>query len=115
MNRNFRLRQSNDFKRVRRFGKSYAHPFIVLVALRAEGERTRIGVAAGKSVGNAVQRNKAKRLAREAVRPLLPQTNPGWNIILICRKPMINGTFTNIQAALLELFSKAKLLAQDYE
>jgi ribonuclease P protein component len=115
VNRNFRLRQSNDFKRVRRFGKSYAHPFIVLVALRAEAEGTRIGVAAGKSVGNAVQRNKAKRLVREAVRSLLPQIQPGWNIILICRKPMIKSNFIKIQAALLELFSKAKLLTQDYE
>lgn len=110
MNRNLRLTQSTDFKRVRRFGKSYAHPLVVLVILPANGERTRIGVTAGQSVGNAVHRNRAKRLLREAIRPILSNLKPGWGIVLIAREPILEAKLTDIQISLQQLFSKAKLI-----
>ncbi|PWB54934.1 MAG: ribonuclease P protein component [Anaerolineales bacterium] len=108
--RNFRLTRSTDFKRVRRFGKSYAHPFIVLVALPAEGERTLIGVSAGRSVGSAVDRNRAKRLIREAIRPFLPALQPGWNILLLARKPILQAQFTEIQSSLQTLLTRGQIL-----
>jgi ribonuclease P protein component len=108
--RNFRLTRSTDFKRVRRFGKSYAHPFILLVALPAEAERTLIGVSAGRSVGSAVDRNRAKRLIREAIRPFLPALQPGWNILLIARKPILQAQFTVIQSSLEILLTRGQIL-----
>jgi len=115
VNRNFRLTQSTDFKRVRRFGKSYAHPLVVLVVSPTNGDRTRIGVAAGQSVGNAVHRNRAKRLLREAIRPLLSKLKPGWNIILISRKPILEAKLPEIQNSLQQLFSKANLIIESDE
>ncbi len=70
--RTFRLTRSQDFKRVRQSGKSYAHPLIVLVAQANDEMKIRVGVAAGRTVGTAVKRNRAKRLLREAMRPLIP-------------------------------------------
>lgn len=113
MNRNFRLTQSTDFKRVRRSGKSYAHPLLVLVALPAEGETTRIGVLAGKSIGKAVRRNRVKRLMREALRPLLPEIKAGWKVLLIARKPITNAKLNEIQACLFQLITRANLLIED--
>ncbi len=115
MNRNYRLRKAADFKRVRRSGRSYAHPFIVLVTMPANGERTQIGIIAGKSVGGAVQRNRAKRLVREAVRPLLTQLNHGWKIILICRSQILKTELPQIQAGLQELFTKARIMKASNE
>ena len=115
MKRNFRLTQSTDFKRVRRYGKSYAHPLLVLVVLPTEDETTRIGVTAGRSVGNAVQRNRAKRLLREAIRSLLPMLIPGWKIIVIARKPILKTTLIEIQLSLRVLLSKANLLIENHE
>ena len=115
MNRNFRLKQSTDFKRVRRYGKSYAHPFIVLVVLPAEDEKSLFGVSAGKTVGNAVQRNRAKRLIREAIRALLPRISQGWKVILIARKPIITAKLTDIQSGIQELLIRADLLSSRNE
>ena len=115
MNRNFRLTQSSDFKRVRRSGKSYAHPFVVLVVLPAEGERTRFGVTAGRSVGSAVQRNRAKRLIRENIRPLLPKVTPGWKVILIARKSILEAEQGNIQTSLKGLLTRAQVLNNSNE
>ena len=97
--------------RVRRFGKSYAHPLIVLIVMPAPGERFQIGIAASRSVGGAVQRNRAKRLLREALRPLLPQVNAGWYALLLCRRPIISSSLPEISQAMIQLFSKAGMMS----
>ena len=115
MNRNFRLTQSTDFKRVRRSGKSYAHPFVVLVVSQTHGEKTHVAITAGQSVGDAVHRNRAKRLLREAIRPLLSKLKPGWNVILISRKQILETKLPEIHNSLEQLFSKANLIIDNDE
>jgi len=107
--RQFRLTRSTDFKRVRREGKSYAHPLVVLIALKNETSVTQVGVAAGRSVGNAVKRNRAKRLIRAAARDLYPQIASGWNIVLIARAPIIQTKMPQVRAALQNLLQRANL------
>ena len=109
MQRKFRLTRSTDFKRVRRTGKSYAHPFVVLVVQASEAPRVRVGVTAGRSVGGAVQRNRAKRLLREAMRPLLPQLLPGWDLILIARPALLSSSLQDIRQALTSLLRRAQI------
>jgi ribonuclease P protein component len=106
----FRLTRSTDFKRVRRTGKSYAHPFVVLVVQASEAPRVRVGVTAGRAVGGAVQRNRAKRLLREAMRPLLPQIIPGWDLILIARPALSASSLQEIHQALTSLLRRAKIM-----
>lgn len=110
MKRNFRLTGSTDFKRVRTSGKSYAHPLVVLVMLPSTTDRLRVGVTAGRSVGGAVQRNRAKRLLREAMRALLPTFRTNRDVILIARQPLLKATFQQAQAALAGLARRADLL-----
>ena len=100
--------------RVRRFGKSYAHPLIVLVVLRISGGKTRVGITAGKSVGNAVQRNRAKRLLREAARIMLPKIEPGVDLVLIARKPILQAHLCQVQDALDSLLIKGKVLNEGH-
>ena len=110
MQHKFRLTRSTDFKRVRRTGKSYAHPFVVLVVQASEAPRVRVGVTAGRSVGGAVQRNRAKRLLREAMRPLLPQIIPGWDLILIARPALSASSLQEIRQALTGLLRRAQII-----
>ena len=95
---------------MRRFGKSFAHPLIVLVALPNETGETRIAVSAGRSVGGAVQRNRAKRLLREAIRPLLPGISSGWNMVIISRHGLAQASIKEAQEALQTLLHRARLL-----
>lgn len=110
MKRRFRLTRSTDFQRVRQNGKSYAHPLMVLVALPASEATVRVGVTAGRSVGNAVQRNRAKRILRSAVQPVLSELPPGWDIVLIARQPLAEADFQQAQNALAALMQRARLL-----
>ena len=95
---------------MRRFGKSYAHPLVVLIALPNEMDQSRFAVSASRSIGNAVQRNRAKRILRETIRPLIPTIAPGWDLVILARKPMANANFDDIGSALTSLLSRANLL-----
>ena len=113
MKRSFRLTSTTDFKRVRRFGKSYAHPLLVLVAFPDPGETTRVGITASRAVGKAVDRNRAKRLARAAIHSLLPGLPGGWKVVILCRRPILDSTLADILQAVEQLFSKADILKKE--
>ncbi|HEX9331365.1 MAG TPA: ribonuclease P protein component [Anaerolineales bacterium] len=110
MQRKFRLTRSEDFKRVRRFGKSYAHPLIVLIVQTHDQPRVKLGVTAGRTVGTAISRNRAKRLLREAIRPLIPNIASGLDLILIARPGLVSATLEETRQALLSLLQRAQIL-----
>lgn len=108
-----RLTSPTDFERVRRDGRSYAHPLVVLVACRAEPAQTgsRLGITAGRAVGSAVRRNRAKRLMREAARALAPRIASGWDLILIGRAPLLGCKMPEVREAVAQLLRRARLLS----
>jgi ribonuclease P protein component len=108
--RKFRLRNTSDFKRVRRMGKSYAHPLIVLQSALNGLDYSRAGVLAGRSIGNAVRRNREKRRMREAIRPLLNQIAPGYDLLFIARRALNDAATHELQAAVMALLQKAGTL-----
>jgi ribonuclease P protein component len=111
--RQFRLTRSTDFKRVRRDGQSYAHPLIVLIALKRRQAVRKVGVAAGRSVGNAVKRNRAKRLIRAAVRDLLPHIPAGWHLVIIARAPILRVKMPAVRDALRSLLQRVDLFLDE--
>jgi ribonuclease P protein component len=111
----FRLTRSTDFKRVRRSGKSYAHPLVVLYALKSEEPGVRVGVSAGLAVGNAVKRNRAKRLLRAAMDELLPYAVPGSDLLLIARSPLSRSDLQHTHTALSGVLERAGLLSQNHD
>ena len=117
MQRKFRLTRSEDFKRVRRSGKSYAHPLVVLIVQTHDQPRarTRVGVAAGRTVGTAVYRNRAKRLLREAMRTLIPDIGSGLDLILIARPGLVSATLEDTRQALLNLIQRAQIFSPRHE
>jgi ribonuclease P protein component len=108
--RRFRLTRSEDFERARRSGKSFPHRLVVLVTRKNDEGRTRVGVAAGRTVGNAVKRNRAKRLLRAALRDLVEAINPGWDVVLIARPPLTSSNCAEVRGVLVTLLRRADLM-----
>lgn len=73
-------------------------------------QAVRVGVAAGRSLGNAVNRNRAKRLLRAAIQPNLPEIRAGHDLILIARQPILQATFPEIRSALEQTLRRAELI-----
>jgi ribonuclease P protein component len=69
-----RLRTSREYARVKAEGRALRGRHCLVLALEVPGEPTRIGfIASKKGVGNAVQRNRARRRLREIVRRRFPR------------------------------------------
>ncbi len=110
MERKQRLTSSTDFKRVRRTGKSYAHPLAILITSRREGEPSRFGVATARGIVGAVRRNRAKRRLRETLRSLLAEIQPGWDVVVIARPMSLGAEVAELREAIAELLRRAQLL-----
>ena len=106
------MTRSEDLKRVRRSGRSYAHPLLVLYFLHSDEPGVQVGVSAGLAVGNAVRRNRAKRLIRAAMRDLLPRTLQGSQLVIIARSSLSEATFLETREALTGLMDRAGLLTE---
>ena len=113
------LKSATDFERVRRDGRSHAHPLVVLIALRRtptdslQSNGTRFGFVAGKGAGIAVARNRAKRLLREAARACAPQVEPGWDLVFIARKPLAAARQAEASAAVRGLLRRAQVVRDE--
>jgi len=82
----------------------------VLIAIPNDNQAVRIGIAAGRSVGNAVKRNRGKRLIRASVDAMLAEITSGWDIVILAREPVISATFVQTKEALHSLFKRARLI-----
>lgn len=112
MTRVWRLRPRGEFEQIRQNGRSWPHRFFVAIVLRHSDRLEsppRIGVAAGKKLGNAVTRNRLKRKLREAVRLAYPNIQRGVDVILIARPPMAEASVAQLAAALSDTLQRAQL------
>ncbi len=99
-------------RRVRSRGKSFAHGPLVARVLpnTLEPAQNRYTVIAGKKCGKAVQRNRLKRLTREALRGYHPHLKTGYDIAIIVRGDLAElPSLTEAQSVLTRIFTRASL------
>jgi ribonuclease P protein component len=111
-----RLSRSADFDRVFREGRSHASRHLVLYSFpRGDGaeREPRLGVSVGRKVGGAVERNRVKRVLREAFWAVAPDLPAGYDFVLVARPDagalVRDGGEPSVESALRELVSSAGL------
>jgi ribonuclease P protein component len=92
------LRKRSDFTRVQNAGGRVVAPgFIFLMAPCPPGcESLRLGITASRRVGNAVVRNRAKRVVREAFRATRSLWPAPFDLVVIVRRPLPPGSFAAV-------------------
>jgi len=106
--RGHRLRSNQEFQRVYRMGKSWAHPLAALHVIAQPGEQ-RFGISVSKKVGNAVVRNRVRRRIREILRAALPELKQGFDGVIVARSASAAADFAALTHALEELFRRSRL------
>jgi ribonuclease P protein component len=112
-----RLSRSADFDRIYREGRSHASRWLVLYSFpRAggPGEDPRLGVSVGRKVGGAVERNRVKRVLREAFWAIAPELPEGHDFVLVARPDagalVRDGGAAGVETSLRELVAGAGLV-----
>ena len=99
-----------EFNRVYNKGRSYVNHMMIIHVINSDSVKGKVGFAVGKKIGNAVVRNRIKRLMRETYRINQHEINQNVSMILIARKPLVESKSYLVQKSFMNLCKKAKIL-----
>ena len=103
------IRNKFEFNRVYSKGRSYVNHFMIIHIINSDTVRGKVGFAVGKKIGNAVVRNRIKRLMREAYRLNQHEISQNVSMILIARKPLVDVKFHLLNGAFVNICKRAKI------
>lgn len=106
------LKKNYEFKNVLSKGKFFVGKYIIAYILNNNKSENYFGVAVSSKMGNAVKRNRVKRVIREAYRVNKDRIKNGYNIVILCKKDIGYGeyNFNDVNNDLITIFDKANLV-----
>lgn len=96
MKKENRLKLNKDFRRLYSRGNCGVAGSVVVYAMKNKKHTIRVGLTVSKGVGNAVKRNRAKRLMRAAFDALKQNISVGYDIIIVARNRIVDKKSTQV-------------------
>ena len=103
------LNTNSDFRRAYTRGKAYTNPALVIYVRKNRAGLCRIGITASKKIGNAVQRNRARRVIRAAAE-MLPPLSPGYDVVFVARTRTLTKKSTELRPVMQSLLTAAGVI-----
>ncbi|WP_395150301.1 ribonuclease P protein component [uncultured Allofournierella sp.] len=104
------ITRNKEFSRAYARGKAFVHPKLVLYVVKNRLGKTRVGITATKKIGNAVQRNRARRVIRAALYEILPYQVGGLDLVFVARGQTARCKSGEIRLAAEQLLKDAGLV-----
>ena len=112
MSRFATLNSNTDFRRAYGRGKVYTNPALVTYVIKNRAGICRIGITTSKKIGNAVERNRARRVIREAFLSM-PDCKGGFDIVFVARSKTVHKKSTDIGIVMQKHLSSAGVIGND--
>ena len=107
------VNNNREFLRAYKRGKGYVDSLVVMYVIKNRYGFTRFGITSSKKVGNAVRRNRARRVIRQSVRNIGFDMTQGYDIILVARAKTAYVKQQQVEAQLRILAKQAGLIKND--
>lgn len=105
-----RLRKNKEFKLTYEKGCLLKGEYLVLYYRKNDQENSKFGFSISKKIGNAVVRNRIKRILRECCRINRDKIVNGYNIIFVARSKIKGINYHLVEKEMLAMLEKAGLL-----
>lgn len=106
------LKENRDFRRMYARAKSAVGRCVVVYTARNRLGVNRLGITVGKKIGKAVERNRVKRIVREAYRQLEPGLKPGYDFVVVSRGRAVRVGMWEVRDEMQKLMRGAGVLRQ---
>lgn len=108
MKKKNRIKKNEDFQKVFKTGVSQANRQFVMYYLNKPGQgHIRIGLSVSKKIGNAVVRNKIKRMIRQVFTDYKDCIDSEKDFVIIARKPCTDMTYEQFKGSLIHVLRKS--------
>ncbi len=91
------LKQNHEFRSLYARGKNTAGVYLALYARKNRLGVTRLGITASSKLGNAVKRNRVRRLVKEAYRLQEDRFLKGFDLVVVARGRSVGAAFAAIR------------------
>ncbi len=109
------LKSNSDFRRLYNRGKAVTDPALVVYYSKNRAGICRIGITTSKKIGNAVERNRSRRVIREAFRQVCPLINPCYDIVMVARSKTKYLKSTRVEEVMKRIFENEGMLKPESE
>ncbi len=107
------IKENRDFRRIYGRGKSLVSPLVVIYLKKNRLKTCRVGITTSKKIGNAVMRNRSRRIIRAALREVLPKIEGSYDMIVVARSRTPFVKSTDVKKKIEMLFQKSGILKQE--
>ena len=108
-----KLKENYDFRRLYNKGTACVSPAFVLYFRKGRTGRVRIGLTAGKKIGGAVERNRAKRVMVAAFNSCLAHIPQGYEFVIVARTRLLSLKSTQVAAIMEKQLRAADIWCDD--